>query len=203
MAQSFWNERFEAEDFIYGTEPNRFLVQESGRLPAGGSVLLPGDGEGRNGVWLAGRGMIVLSVDGADAGTAKTLKLAAKRGVSLHAETADLAHWAWPEAAFDALILMFLHLPAPLRRFVHAKAAAALKPGGLVILEAFRPAQLGRTSGGPKDTALLYAPQDLKEDFAGLDIRLLEEAMTDLKEGALHDGLAATIRLIAYRPTGG
>jgi len=198
--QSFWDERFRTEDFIYGTEPNEFLVQESGRLPAGGSVLLPGDGEGRNGVWLAERGMTVLSVDGAASGTAKTLKLAAQRGVSLNAETADLTKWTWPEAAFDALVLMFLHLPPSLRRLVHAKAAAALKPGGVILLEAFRPAQLGRTSGGPKDVALLYTPQDLKEDFAVLDIRLLEEAMTHLKEGTLHDGAAATIRLIAYRP---
>ncbi len=200
MTREFWDERFGGEDYVYGTAPNAFLRAQAERLAPGARVLLPGDGEGRNGVWLAERGMEVLSVDASPVGLDKARRLAAARGVRIATACADLTRWSWPVAAFDAVAVVFLHLPPEARVVVHRRIVAALRPGGAAILEAFRPAQLDYASGGPKDAAMLYTPEQLTADFAGLDVRLCEEALVDLDEGAFHAGAAATVRFVGVKP---
>ena len=80
----------------------------------------------------------------------------------------------------------------------------ALRPGGLVILEAFRPEQLVYRerygSGGPPQEAMLFTPETLRADFAGADVLELEEAVTELHEGAYHSGPAAVVRAVFGRP---
>ncbi|PKU23601.1 SAM-dependent methyltransferase [Telmatospirillum siberiense] len=195
-----WDERFMGEEYVYGTEPNVFLTEQAPHLVSGARVLVPGDGEGRNGVWLAGRGMRVLSVDGSTVGLAKARNLAASRGLVIETEVADLGSWEWPVGKADAVASLFLHLPTAVRPQIHAKMIGALRPGGLLILEAFRPAQLAYASGGPKDLDLLYAADQLRSDFQAMDMLLLEEVLTELDEGALHRGPAATVRMVARKP---
>ena len=124
-------------------------------------ALVPGDGEGRNGVWLAEQGLIVDTLDLSAAGVAKARALAAACGVEINALQADALTWDWPEAHYDLVALIYLHLVAEDRRRLHAKALAALKPGGLIVLEAFRPEQIERQKqgvrGGPHDVELLYS----------------------------------------------
>jgi hypothetical protein len=110
-----------------------------------------------------------------------------------------LPEYPLPERAFDAVALIFLHLAPDVRRAVHANAVNALRLGGLVILEAFTPAQLGRKSGGPPRREHLQTAADLAQDFAGLELALLEETETELAEGDGHRGLAAVVRLLAVR----
>lgn len=196
MAISLWDERFGGDDYFYGTRPNAFLVEQAYRLWPGARVLVPGDGEGRNGVWLAEQGLDVLSIDGSAVGSAKALRLASDRGVSIAVETADLTRWTWPTDRFDVVVSLFLHLPPAERAFVHARLVAALRPGGFIILEAFRPEQLAFSSGGPKDMSLLYTKKQLKADFGRTNILLLEEVIVDLDEGPVHRGKAATIRMV-------
>jgi 2-polyprenyl-3-methyl-5-hydroxy-6-metoxy-1,4-benzoquinol methylase len=195
-----WDERYSAEGFVYGTRPNAFLVEQAHRITPGARVLLPGDGEGRNGVWLAEEGMTVLSVDGSPVGLSKAKRLAAERGVSITTEVADLAVWDWPTARFDAVVSLFLHLAPAERAAIHARMVAALRPRGLLILEAFRPEQLAYSSGGPKDPALLYTADQMRADFRGTDILVLKEALTTFDEGELHRGPGATLRLVARKP---
>ncbi|GAB3444930.1 SAM-dependent methyltransferase [Insolitispirillum peregrinum] len=196
---AFWDKRFGAHHYVYGTRPNAFLCAQSSRLKPGMSVLAVGDGEGRNGVWLAQNGLMVSSVDASPEGVKKALQLALERQVTLQATCADLARWDWPQATFDAVVSVFLHLPPALRATAHRQMLAALRPGGLVILEAFRPEQLAHSSGGPRDLSLLYTADQLRDDFAGADILLLDEAAPLLDEGPLHQGLAATVQLVARR----
>jgi SAM-dependent methyltransferase len=199
MTATFWDERFADREFLYGTEPNVFLVEQAHRLAPGSRILLPGDGEGRNGVWLAGRGMDVLSVDASAVGLAKAQRLARDRGLSIKTDVADLGAWAWPSSGFDAIVSLFLHLALPERASIHGKMIDALKPGGILILEAFRLEQLAYSSGGPKDPTLLYSAGQLKAEFRAIDILLLEEALVDLDEGKLHQGPGATVRLVARK----
>ncbi len=199
----FWDERYAGADYAYGERPNAFLAKLGPRFQAGERVLVPGDGEGRNGVFLAQLGLRVETLDLSPTGVAKAQALAAGRGVALDARVADVLTWDWPLAAYDGIALLFLHLPEAERRAVHARAAAALKPGGRLVLEAFTPAQLNRqregARGGPREAALLYAPTDLRADFAALDIELLQEAEEDMDSGALHVGRGAVVRLVARR----
>ncbi len=200
---AMWDRRYVGENFAYGEIANAFLRAQRARLKAGMRALVPGDGEGRNGVWLAEQGLIVDTLDLSVHGVAKARALAAGRGVALNAVQADALAWDWPRQTYDVVAVIFLHLVEDERRALHAKVVRALKPRGLVILEAFRPEQIARQAagarGGPRDANLLYRLEDLRADFAGLEMIELAEAEADLDEGALHVGLSAVVRLVARR----
>lgn len=199
---AFWDGKFSGDTYAYGTAPNAHLLHQADHLFLGSNVLVPGDGEGRNGVWLARQGMNVLSVDGSAVGLDKARRLATANNVPLRTEQADLLHWDWPVSAFDGVVSVFLHFSTADRPRMHAAMVAALRPGGVLILEAFRPEQLAFSSGGPKDPDLLYRADDLRADFANLRIDLLEETTCTLDEGPLHQGPAAVVRMIAHKPSG-
>jgi SAM-dependent methyltransferase len=197
---NFWDQAFETPGYKYGTEPNAFLRAQAHRLPPACEVLVPGDGEGRNGVWLARQGHAVFSVDGSAVGLGKARALAAQQGVVLRTAQVDLADWAPPPASADAVVLTYVHLPAALRAVAHRRLAGALRPGGWLILEAFHPLQLRHTSGGPKDAALLYTLDLLRADFAGLREELAFEGEVVLDEGPGHQGMAHVVRWLAQAP---
>jgi hypothetical protein len=196
----FWDQRYAEPGFKYGTAANAFLCQQAQRLPAAARVLVPGDGEGRNSVWLAGQGHRVLALDSSGVGLAKARALAAERAVAIETQQLDLADWAPAPASADAVALIFVHLPSALRRSVHRRAAAALAPGGWLLLECFHPGQLGRSSGGPKDIDMLATLDALRGDFAGLlDEVLGWEGEVSLDEGPGHQGAAQVVRYVGRR----
>ncbi len=196
---AFWDQMFADAEYRYGRAPNAFLAAHAHAIRPGGDVLCLGDGEGRNGVWLATQGFRVTTVDQSERAVEKTRMLAADRHVHVNAIHATLPDWEIPKESFDAVVLVFLHLPPPLRERVHAAAAGALRQGGVIVHEAFTPAQLGRPSGGPRDAAMLQTAALLRRDFAALEIELLEERETELAEGTGHAGPAAVVHLLARR----
>ena len=90
-------------------------------------------------------------------------------------------------------------MPPALRAPVHRKLVQALRPGGLLILEAFHPDQLPLSSGGPKDVAMLYTLAMLRADFADMTELLAEETDAVLDEGSGHQGPAKVTRWIGQR----
>jgi len=199
MIKTVWDERFAGDEFVYGETPNEWLAAQAGILPATGCALALGDGEGRNGVWLAERGLEVLAVDASRVGLDKAEILARRRGVArlYHTECAWVQEASWPARRWDVAVLCYLHLPSALRHGIHAQVAASLAPGGLLVLEAFTPRQPAHKTGGPSDPDLLYEPAALREDFRGLEILHLEERVVELDEGRLHKGPSAVVRLLA------
>ena len=191
---SFWDDRYSIAEYVYGTAPNRWLEAEAHRIPAGGRVLSLGEGEGRNAVWLAEQGHRVVAVDASPVGLEKALRLAEARGVELTTVVADVATWRPERASYDGVVLVFLHLPPRIRAAVHAAAAAALRPGGVVILEAFTPRQLAFSSGGPRQPEMLYEPAEIRAEFPGVAWEVLEEVEVELVEGTFHAGRAAVVR---------
>jgi SAM-dependent methyltransferase len=194
---AFWDQKFAVEGFLYGTRPNAFLVDQAWRLNPKSRVLVPGDGEGRNGVWLARQGHRVTAVDASPRGLQKASRMALQAGVPLRTICADLRDWDWPEAAYDAVVAVYLHLRPEDRPRIHAGMRRALVPGGLILLEAFTPDQIPNDSGGPKNPDMLYTADMLRQDFDGAEIVELEETETVLDEGPGHSGKAAIVRLIA------
>jgi 2-polyprenyl-3-methyl-5-hydroxy-6-metoxy-1,4-benzoquinol methylase len=199
MHNEFWNARYAEPGYAYGTAPNAFLASQARLLQPRTRALAVADGEGRNGVWLAEQGLDVLSVDASDVGLRKAQTLAAERQVALRTDVVNLFDWAWPEARFDVVVAIFAHFPPGERARMHASMLQALKPGGLLILEAFTPQQLQYQSGGPRAPEMLYTADMLRSDFAGAAIEELAETVTDLDEGPFHRGRAAVVRLLARR----
>lgn len=191
-----WDERYAGGTFQFGEAPNLFLLSQAHRLARGMRALAVGDGEGRNGVWLAGQGLEATSVDWSAVGLAKAAELAARRGVALRTVTADITRWDWPAESFDAIAWIFVHLPPEDRALACAGAMRALAPGGLLLLECFTPAQEGRRSGGPKDPALLWSRALVERHFAGLEVLELLEGTVALDEGPRHQGPAEVVRAV-------
>jgi len=195
----FWDSRYAANEYAYGTTPNAGLVALEYLLPRSARVLVPGDGEGRNGVWLATRGHQVSVVDQSAEGLRKCAQLAGSRGVSVETVHADLADYQPGVAAFDALVLIFVHLPPQIRRGVHQRLLAALKPGGVLILEGFDRSHAGLPGGGPRDPAWLFDAAALRKDFAACADLSIELIDADLDEGPWHQGRARVLRVQGRR----
>ncbi|WP_413206893.1 class I SAM-dependent methyltransferase [Rhodospirillum sp. A1_3_36] len=196
----FWDDKFSRPGYLYGVEPNSWLVSQRYRLKTGMRVLCVGDGEGRNGVWLAQQGMEVMSVDSSPVALRKSMKLAMDRNTKLMTHCADLVTWHWPREAYDAVVAIFLHFPPTVRPAIHVAMAGALRPGGILLMEAFRPEQIKNGAGGPRNPSLLYTPDTLRTDFEELTIEELAAWDGVLDEGPGHQGQSATTRLVARKP---
>lgn len=197
----FWNTRYDRPDYLFGTEPAQFLVDQSGLLKPDQSAFVIADGEGRNSVWLAQQGLQVTAMDSAENGLAKARALAKARGVSLATLFADLNTWDWQEAAYDVVVAVFIQFAHPsFRSAIFEGMKRTVKPGGLILLHGFTPAQMHNTSGGPRIETHLYTPAMLTEAFADFEIIRLAEYEATLTEGPGHDGPAALIDLVARRP---
>ena len=194
-----WDARYAAMPGMFGHEPNVFLREQAHRLRPGMRALALGDGEGRNGVWLAEQGLAVTTLDWSEAGMARAAALARERGVALDCVVADATAWDWPPATFDVVAWVFVHLPPADRAAVAAGVRRALKPGGLLVLECFAPAQEGRRSGGPRDAALLFTRALVEAAFVGFEVEALLEGTVLLDEGPKHQGPAEVVRAVLRR----
>jgi SAM-dependent methyltransferase len=195
-----WNDRFSAPGYHFGTAPNAFLASQAHLLAPGRTALSIADGEGRNGVFLAERGLDVLSVDFSPRALAKARELAASRGVRLAIEEADLLNWTWPTARFDVIVAIFVQFAtAEERPRMFAGIKQALRPGGLLLMQGYRPEQLAYATGGPKQVGNLYTRALLEQafaDFAALDIREHDDV---IREGDAHAGMSALIDLVGTK----
>lgn len=199
--RNLWDDRYDNDTYIFGTDPNDFLAAHHTVIPAG-SVLCIGDGEGRNGVFLAQRGHRVVSVDASSVGLAKARQLAAGRGVEIETLTADLAHFITTAAAdgpWAAVVSIFCHLPRALRATLYPALAERLQPGGVFFLESYTPSQIGRGTGGPQDPDMTQTRADLTIDTPSLTAEHLVELDRPVIEGDLHSGDASVIQYIGRR----
>lgn len=196
--QAFWDARYDRPDYLFGDRPNRFLAGQADRLRAGMKALAVADGEGRNGVWLAERGLEVTTTDISPVAVHKARRLAEARGVRLDAQVADLEHWTWPTDAFDVVVAIFIQFAPPdLRARLFERIKTALRPGGLLLMQGYRPEQLQYGTGGPSQVENLYTETLLREAFADFDILALDSHDSVVSEGAGHEGVSALIDLVA------
>jgi SAM-dependent methyltransferase len=198
-ARSMWEQRYGAGDYLYGTEPNDFLREQIDALPDG-PVLCLAEGEGRNAVFVASTGREVHSVDLTESGVAKTLRLAEERGVRVTAVAADLATHDIGDERWGAVVSIFAHMPPHVRRDLHARVVASLRPGGVLLLEAYTPAQIGRGTGGPAVPEMTMSLQLLRDELDGLEFLHALETERVVVEGAGHTGVGAVVQVIARKP---
>ena len=195
-----WNERYKAPDYIFGTGPNAFLAANASRLKAARQALCVADGEGRNSVWLAERGLEVSAFDFSPIGVEKARKLAASRGVKVRYEVSSVYDWRWPVAAYDLVAAIFVQFAdPPMRSFMFERMARALRPGGLLLIEGYTPKQLEFGTGGPKQPDQLYTDELLRGAFPGFEVLELRQYEAELDEGSRHRGMSAVIDFVARK----
>ena len=200
-AKQFWNERFNKPDFIFGKEPNEYLVEQvSSYLKPNSSVLCIADGEGRNGVWLAKQGMKVTGFDISDIALAKARQFATDNGVNIQYSLCDTDGFHWQADSYDAVIGIFIQFAYPeMRARIFRQVHQTLKPSGLFILQGYTPKQLEYKTGGPSLIEHLYTEEMIRElsgEFKVLDLRCYEK---ELSEGAKHSGMSALLGMVAQK----
>jgi hypothetical protein len=200
MQATFWNERYQNNETVYGLLPNVFFKHCIDKINTG-KLLLSAEGEGRNAVYAAKNGWDVTAFDYSEVAKEKALKMAISHQVTFVYQTTNFLSFQEEPASMDAAALIYAHMPPEIRSEFHHKVAYWVKKGGYVILEAFNPLQLELQSGGPKDVSMLYTPEMLKNDFPEHEwkFELLETIETELSEGPFHEGKAQVIRLLACR----
>jgi ubiquinone/menaquinone biosynthesis C-methylase UbiE len=196
-----WDERYREPEFAYGKEANQFLQEQLVTLPVG-KILFPCEGEGRNAVFAAQKGWEVAAFDASQEGLKKATSLAAERLVAIEYQIGDALHIEYPIGSFDAIALVYAHFPSEIRQSLHQKFVTWLKPGGVILLEAFHPNQLQNSSGGPKLSSMLLTPEILEDDFATLETVLVGTATIVLDEGKYHQGKADVVRYVGKKATG-
>ena len=192
-----WNERYGSDDFAYGTEPNSFLAENAKLLT--GPVLSLAEGEGRNAVFLASLGLDVLGVDGSEVGLAKAQKLADSKGVAIRTEVADLATYQPPANFYGSVVSISAHLPSDVRRRLYPLVEQCLKPGGIILFEAYSKSQLSRNTGGPKDPDMLMTAVDIQKEFSNCEVLLCHEIEREVVEGEFHTGMACVVQFIGKK----
>lgn len=199
-----WEDRFATPDYVFGTAPAAFLPRHAGLLPARGRVLSVAEGEGRNAVWLAARGLQVTGLEFAPSAIAKAHALAALRGVQIDMQAVDVltADWvAGRDGICDVVLGVFIQFTGPSGRDrLFDAMARCTRPGGLVMLHGYTPAQLALGTGGPRAVENLYTADLLRAAFAGWQVVVCDSYTATLDEGQGHRGPSALVDFIARRP---
>lgn len=201
--EAFWSARYRdaGDDYLFGTAPNKFLAGHAERFADGMTVLSVADGEGRNAVWLAEQGCRVTATEISPVALEKAARLARSRHVQVDFVQADILAWDWPQAAYDAVVGIFIQFATPAERPRQlAGMKQAVKPGGLLFLQGYTPKQLEYRTGGPSAVENLYTASLLREIFGDWEILVLREHEDIIEEGTAHAGRSALIDLVAQRP---
>ncbi len=201
IPKEMWDDRFSAEEYVYGKEPNQFLKSTYDNNPAyfQNPILLLGDGEGRNGVYLASNGLDVTSLDFSEKALKKAKLLADEKKVTLKTILSDINKYKFQKDYWGTIVSIFFHLDSNRRKQLHRNIKTSLRQNGLVILEAYSQHQLQYDSGGPKNIDLLYSVEELRNDLDDFEFIQLEEMETILDEGILHQGKASVVRFIGRK----
>lgn len=190
-----WDEKYRAEEYVYGTEPNGFLKENFALIPQG-NVLCLAEGEGRNAVFLAQQGYRVTAVDASFVGLEKAKKLADENNVSIELIHADLETYDLGEKKWDGIVSIFCHIPDLIRKKVHQNVVKGLKNTGVLLLEAYTPDQLKHKTGGPPSEEMMMSQNILEKELAGLKFRHLLELEREIMEGSHHFGIGAVVQAI-------
>ncbi|MBU1095304.1 MAG: SAM-dependent methyltransferase [Ignavibacteriae bacterium HGW-Ignavibacteriae-2] len=196
--KELWEQRFANEEYMYGKEPNEFLKAELENITPMKALFI-GDGEGRNSVYAAKIGWQVEANDWSENAKIKALKWARENNVSINYNIVDFENMKLDPESYDLIVLIYIHVDAPLREKLHSMVISALKKDGRIILEAYDKDQLKYNSGGPKTLDLLYSLEEIYTDFNDLEIIKFSKETVTLSEGKIHQGKSSVIRYVGHK----
>ncbi|MTI33097.1 class I SAM-dependent methyltransferase [Xanthovirga aplysinae] len=201
--KELWNERYKNQEFVYGKDPNLFFKEWLKKFKPG-SILMPADGEGRNGVFAARMGWKVTSFDLSVEGRTKAFQLAKEKGVTLDYRVGDFDQLQFERESFDVVGLVFAHFSAEKKSIFHKKLNDYLKPGGIIIFEAFSKKHLNYYKlnpkvGGRMGKDMLFSEAEIMTDFENYEKIRLQEEEIQLNEGKNHIGRGSVIRFVGRK----
>lgn len=196
-----WNDRFAGEEYLFGKEPAAFLVDHAAYLKPGLKALSVADGEGRNSVYMARKGVDTVAMDASANAIAKARALAEEHGVSVDFREASIHDWAWTPNEYDLVVAIFIQFLSPDERSeIFRGMVETLKSGGTLLLHGYTPKQIEYGTGGPRVVENLYTEDLLRQEFSGLEILELNSYEREISEGAGHSGISALVDLVARKP---
>ena len=197
-----WEARFAQEGYLFGTDPVPFLLKHETLFLKGQSVLSIAEGEGRNGVHLAKKGLDVTGVEFAPSAVAKAKKLAALNEVNVNFIQSDLFEWDWPINSFDITLGLFFQFVGPEGRdLLWRNMLAATRPGGLIMIHGYTPKQLEFGTGGPPCVENLYAKGCFDDILGSYEVLVSEEYEAEQRSSSAHVGMSALVDFIVRKPT--
>jgi SAM-dependent methyltransferase len=201
MDQNDWNVRHAAREIDWEVRPAAALAGEFVDVPSRGRALDLGCGQGRNAVWLAQRGWQVTAVDYSDVAINRGRQLAAAKGVDVQWIEADVTSHVPPAGAFALVVIAYLQIPASHRRKVLAQAAAALASGGTLFMVGHARLNLTEGTGGPKNPDLLWDPEEIERELAGLGL-VVQRVGHVYRSAETPDGVGTAIDTVARAERG-
>ena len=205
--EAIWSARYRdaGDKYLFGTAPTAFLARRPELFSPGESAFLIADGEGRNSVWLAERGLNVTAIDIAAPAVEKARSLAASKGVSVSVSVGDITAPQWPPLElhdrFDWVIGVFIQFVGGDELTKQFEAIKQItRSSGRVLLHGYTPKQLDYKTGGPSAIENLYTKELFLKEFSGWDIEELVEYEENVAEGIRHNGNSALMGMIARKP---
>jgi SAM-dependent methyltransferase len=165
-----WNERHAAGDFE-GEGPNPTLVSAVSGQRAGRALELAA-GSGTNAVWLAGQGWRTTAVDWSSVGLGNGRAKAAAAGVEVEWLERNLFEWSPPARSFELVAIVYLHVPPNERGPIYAQAAAAVAPGGRLVIVGHDRINATEGEGGPPDPERLFTAHEIAAELIAVDAEL-------------------------------
>lgn len=197
-AAAVWDNRYDREGLLFGSAPNTWLASHQDLFLPGKRALAVADGEGRNSVWLAQRGLSVDAFDISSVAVAKAKELARQAQVAVNFNVADCDGWNWNAVAYDYVVAIFVQFADPeMRARLFSNMVRTLAPGGLLFLQGYTPKQLEYKTGGPPEVSHLYTEELLRASFSGLELLELRSYEAEIEEGVQHCGRSALIGMVA------
>lgn len=202
--KEFWNSRYKENAYAYGKEPNVFFKKCIDELPAKGKILMPAEGEGRNAVYAAKKGLEVYAFDISEEGKNKAEKLAIANNVHIHYEVGNFNDLSLVNERFDMVGLIYAHFSPDIVSVYFKKIIDLMNPDGYLILEGFSKGHMEMQKkypnvGGPRSLELLFSKEQIQNEFNSLELISAEETEIELNEGLYHVGVGQVVRFIGRK----
>ena len=189
-----WEEQYRAHPELWSGRPNAQLVAEASDAPVGAALDI-GCGEGADAIWLADRGWRVTAVDLAPTALERAAAHADAAGPAVSGRVrwiqADVMRWV-PDKEYDLVTTHYLHLAGEPRRALFARLAAAVAPGGTLVVVGHHPKDLDTGARRPAMPDMFFTAEEVASslDPAGWEIAVAEARPREAKP---HEGEVTTV----------
>jgi SAM-dependent methyltransferase len=201
LGETFWDERYSGQAALWSGEPNRYLVGEAAGLTPG-RALDAGSGEGADAIWLAERGWRVTAVDFSAVALGRAAGHARQRGGGVAARIEwvheDLTVWEPSPGGYDLVTAQYLHLPSAARPAFFGRLAAAVAPGGTLLVAAHHPSDLRTTVPRPQDPDRYFTSDEILSALEPGGWDVITDAAPQ-RSATDPDGRAVTVREVVFR----